>query len=196
MNEDARTEIMAKLLHPIRVAGAVLAIVALLVATAPADVTTKDTVLSARPGQDIFVPLILQTTAGEQVAGINGQMTYDTDYFSAPEIQMGPAALGFTVLGNSVEPGKFRFVVYADPTAVMGQVTPAMYVKLTAAGVLPQDGTTEISFLNGPVDVSDPDKAGESSAATPDGVSIGNVTFNTVTVALNESAADDWVLYK
>jgi hypothetical protein len=187
---------MTQPIRHLRILGALLAVAAVMISTAPADVTTKDTVLSARPGQDIYVPLILQTTAGEQVAGINGQMTFDTNYFGAPQIQVGPAAPGFTILGNEVSPGKFRFVVYADPTAIMGLQTPVMFVRLTAAGTLPQDGSTTIDFLNGPVDTSDPDKAGESAAATQNGVSIGSVTFNSVTVALNETAATDWVRYE
>jgi hypothetical protein len=160
-------------------------------------VISNPQVLAVRSGQVFSVPLTLQATTGEMIAGINGQMQYDPAYFSAPKVQAGPGAIGFTALGNETAPGKVRFVVYADPTAILGlQDRPVMNVQLTAATNLPRDGRTTITFLNGPVDASNPDKPGESSASTPTGTPIGNVAFASIVVTLDESAVEDWLFYE
>jgi hypothetical protein len=183
-----------------RIAGPALAtmgMAAMLVATvALADVNSKQVVLSARSGRDFFVPMTVMGTAGEQIAGINGQMNFDPALFSAPELQVGPGALGFIGLGNESAPGKFRFVLYADPTQLVGQLTPVLYVKLTASGSLPADGQSTITFLNGPIGSGDPDKAGESAASSAEGVSLAGVQFSEIVVALDQSAAGDWLLYE
>lgn len=164
-------------------------------AAAWAGVTSKPQMLRAVPSEDFYVPLQLQTSAGESIAGINGEMLYDPAYFSNPVVQAGEGVFGFIGLGNVVAPGKLRFVVYSDPTKAADLGTTTMFVKLTPAANLPIDGSTTITFLNGPVDPNDPDKGGESAVSTTAGVSVPSVTFTTIQVALNLNAAADWVLY-
>jgi hypothetical protein len=102
-------------------------------------------------------------------------------------VKASTGASGFTVLGNEVSSGKFRFVAYADPTAAMSMDEDAVIMfTLQAKTSLPKDGATTISFLNGPVDASDSDKAGESSAATLTGGSIDSVVFSSFQVTMTQ----------
>ena len=174
--------------------GSVLGI-GLLAVSALADVTSlPQPINNVRQGDQIAIPFTLQTTTGETVAAISGQMNYNAALFYSPWIEAGPAAPGFVALGNLVGPGRFRFVIYRDPTAIVQQNAPAILFHLSTPLDVYNANTT-ITFLNGPVDPNDPDKVGESAASSGQGVSLPNVSFAGVEVNY-QNAAQDWFLYQ
>jgi len=146
-----------------------------------AAVSGQAVTVSARPGSQFYIPLIL--TADEAVAGVNGELTYDAAKFSAPELSASSYASGFVTLGNSPQPGKFRFVIYADPTALLTLGPPLIYVRLTAANVAPSQPSETISYTI-------------AAASSPEGVSLSSVTFNDVTVQMLETGVKNWAIYQ
>jgi hypothetical protein len=156
---------------------------------AHAGVTSDPETLNAYPGKLIHVPLTLH--ADDYVAGVNGEMTYDAALFHSPVIFAGLGSQGFTVLGNETEAGKFRFVVYRNPTSILNLDTgyPLVVVNFWAADTLPND-TTQITYTI-------------AAAARIDGTSFENagtpepeVSFSSVTVNLNRTPVEDWAIYE
>lgn len=132
----------------------------------------------------LTLPLTLTADAGETIAGVNGQLNYDPTFFENPTVAVAGGAGGFTVLGNEVAPGEFRFVVYANPTQTMTlETAPIVNFRLN----LKHEG------IDGPV--STQITYSMEAAATPEGVSLADVGFKTVSVELGVGARD-WILYR
>jgi hypothetical protein len=150
-----------------------------------AAVSTKAVTRDVKPGFAFIIPLDL--TADQSVAGINGELSFDPAKFEDPRVlTTSDNALGFIVLGNSPQPGKFRFVVYADPTALLKTDVPIMGIYIKAKNVIPAQPTETLTYTI-------------AAASTDTGESIANtstVIFNDVTVNFGQSGADDWAIYE
>jgi len=158
-----------------------------LAATGRADVQGVGVNTAGYPGKDVMIPL--QLVSSDSVAGINGQLVYDTNLFSNPRIVQGSGASGFVVLGNDVSNpaetgvGRFNFVVYADPTSTMDLSSPVVYFFFMIADNIPH--TTIGNLLYQIAATSDP--TAQSLATQFDGIHI----------YLNSTATGkSWALYE
>lgn len=141
-------------------------------------VTSKPVQKSIRSGQDISFGLDLDCATS--VAGINGEMRYDTLRLSDPRVAVGSGAPGFTVVGNIVEPGRFKFVVYKSPTTSvdLSKVVVNFTLKVSSS----KAASTKVTYAI-------------SAAAKPDGVSYGSsVSFADVMLDL-ANGAQSWTWY-
>ena len=137
---------------------------------------------TAVAGYDIMFALTV--TSPEDVAGLNGEITYDTTYLSNPAVSLGAGAAGFTALGNEMTPGVFRFVLYADPTQAIQQSLAALQFSIHVADTVPQ-GHDEV--LNYTI----------QAAGRADGTSyLTNIALAPVTIHLLQTGVTDWALYE
>lgn len=158
----------------------------LLITQAWAAITSESPALSVSPGKNVLIPLQINATEGELLAGINGQFNYDPAIFSEPDVAGGPGSSYFLALGNEVAPGQFRFVLYADPTRTLASNKVVLYFSLRAANPIPGGETSTVSFS-------------DVAASTPDGVSLSTLTtvnFQDIEILLNENAAQSWQDYR
>ena len=65
---------------------------------------------SARPGEEVTIPIFLTTATGTVVAGASTDITYDSEHLTPVDATIGPAgsAAGKEVVKNIVEPGLYR----------------------------------------------------------------------------------------
>lgn len=110
--------------------------------------------------RNMEVSFELKLSSAQSVAGVNGEMRYDSRYLSQPRVSAGTGASGFIVIGNEVEPGRFRFVAYKSPTANMDLSKPALIFNLRTGNERPSGNTTKITYTI-------------SAASKPDGASFG-----------------------
>ena len=169
--------------------GLMLGLMVLLAGVAArADVVSPELELPAT--SDSFLQFAWQIDSSLPVAAVNGILTYDPAYFSEPRIFAMPGTVGFNVLGNEAVPGRFHFVIYANPTAALPLGSPIAEFLFRTGENLPI-GTTTLTFK------SDLQAAANTGAASRvDGISFGDaVTFNPITVQINTSSRD-WSLYE
>jgi hypothetical protein len=146
--------------------------------------------LNVPANPDSFLQFTWPVTADLPVAALNGVLTYDPAYFSDPHLSALPASAGFNVLGNEAVPGRFHFVIYANPTAALPLNTPVIQFSFRTSASLPL-GPVQMIFKASP---SAADHTG--AAARVDGFSFGNdVTFHPITVQVQASSRD-WALYE
>lgn len=160
-----------------------------------AAITSPEDVVTMGPSPTLSIPLRLNATAGESVAGINGQFSYDPALFTNPRVVAGPGAPGFVALANEVAPGQVRFVLYGDPVRPMQLDQPVLQVELTGADGLPVEGSTELTFLNGPIDPGDPNAVAQSAAATTDGIAIDQVQLSRINIVFARNSIRFWQDY-
>lgn len=133
-----------------------------------------------KAGSPVNIPLSI--TTDQVVAGINGELSYDPTYFGNPSLNAGTGASGFIALGNEMEAGKFRFVLYHDPTAGVSVFAPALMFRLEAASPLPSSGVQTLTYAT-------------AAASDADGNSLDAVSFSDVSVAFSTSTGN-WTLYQ
>jgi hypothetical protein len=154
-----------------------------LVWAAVAAVSSKAEVVPARrsPGNVVMIPLSL--SCAQQVAGVNGEIRYNADYFGEPTVSAATGASGFTALGSEIEPGKFRFVLYKSPTAALDLTKPVLNLALVTKTIPHAVSSTQVTYAL-------------SAAAKPDGTSyLDDVRFSPVTIQF-QSDASDWNLFR
>lgn len=145
------------------------------------DVTSEAVNISAAHSSPVYVPLKL--VSSKVVAGINGQLDYDPNLFTNPQIQKSLPTQNFNVLGNLVAPGQYKFVIYADPTASINTKDPIVYFRLeTNPGTAANLSTLSFSTAA----ASDPSAISLTSA-------FANIQIN---VLENRNAASDWAIYE
>ena len=146
-----------------------------------AGVSSPPVTVSVRPGLQLMIPLVLNSD--QIVAGINGELTYDPAKFLNPVLLATAETAAFNVLGNSPQPGKFRFVVYADPTAALNLSAPIFYIQLQAANIVPLSPTETLTYTI-------------SAASSPTGISLDGVAFQPITVQMDQAAVRNWAIYQ
>ncbi len=150
------------------------------------DVNSPEVTVIGLAGQQ--VSFSLDVSATEVVAGINGELMYDSNVLSNPEIQSGLGALGFNVLGNPVVPGQFNFVVYADPTANLNLARPIAFFVFDISDQAVGETSTIVTYAM-------------EAAGSPAGLSLANennsdIQFGNVAVEIGGNAVRDWLIYE
>lgn len=150
-------------------------------ATAHAAVESVEVNVIAFPERTVTLPLQMSTTT--TLAGINGQLNYDPARFTNPRVDLAGGSQGFIVLGNEVTPGQYRFVLYANPTAILQVFNPLLGFKLDTTAALPA-GTSVLSYTL-------------EAASDPNGVSLPGVNFAnaSVTYVQPRNAVNEWSVY-
>jgi hypothetical protein len=101
-------------------------------------------------GAEVYLPLNL--SADEAVAGVSGQMVYETALLQDPKIETSAANAAFSVLGKDVsapsEPGvgRFNFVIYADPTLSIDLSSPAAVFSVRITDDVGNSLSTALTF--------------------------------------------------
>ena len=147
-----------------------------------AAVTSQPVKTGVSPDMVIDLPLKLDSPASV-VAGVNGELVFDTALFSNPQIMQGPGAPSFIVMGNEYTPGHYKFVAYADPTRTMALGSPVLYIRLQAAH---QFEHSTISTLTYPM----------AAASDNTGASLTPCTFADIQISVNSTGAQHWALYE
>lgn len=146
-----------------------------------ASVTSDPVSGSAARGAYIVIPLKLNTT--QTVGGINGELDYDVNFFSNPTIIAGPGASGFIALGNVTSPGKFRFVLYSDPTKPLNlKLDVAEFQFTVSSTLLPKSQIQHLTY--------------SIAAASDTAANSLGATFKQVDIKLQGNAANAWALYE
>ena len=150
------------------------------------DVSSPEVTVIGYPGQQVSFSLDVSATVA--VAGINGELTYDSTVLSNPEIQRGLGALGFNVLGNPVAPGQFNFVVYADPTANLNLTRPIAFFVFDISDQAVGETSTIVTYEM-------------EAAGSAEGISLTNddnsdIQFGNVTIEIGGNAVEDWMIYE
>ncbi len=141
--------------HSIRAFWSVILIVA--AGAAWSAVTSPLLQVEGTIGSEVTLPLNL--SAEEAVAGVSGQLVYDTDLIQDPTIEASAANSAFSVLGKDVsnpgEPGvgRFNFVIFADPTISIDLGNPAANFSVRIANDVGDSSSTTLAF--GAVTASD-----------------------------------------
>ncbi len=187
-----------------RLIGSLLGLVAFAVSphVIIADVTNDTYTALTKIGETLSLRFTLTSTNG--VAGINGEVNYDPAVFSSPQVVEDIGMNGFTVLGNEMEPGKFRFVAYSNPVTEAALVSPfdpaesqpVLTFEFNVANDTGLQGTQEMITFDNAI----------SAASTTDGVSIGvdggsgglgeTVNFDAYTVNIAATGTESWLDYK
>lgn len=130
-----------------------------------------------RVGEDVTIPFKLT----QNTVGISGHLVFDPDKFSNPRIAFEPGqGQDVVVVGQAMEPGRFRFAIYDNPLASLNRTSPI-------ARFLLQVDTT--------------DSVNETVSFVQNRASAGDLSFQTVdlapvTVMLNKNMARNWSLYE
>lgn len=162
---------------------AVVMLFALAITPAIATVRSLAIDQKVHPGASIRIPL--QLTSDQQIAGINGVFNYDTNIFTNPRIDSGAAATYFITEGyeRPDDPGNYRYVVYADPTATMALTQGAVvYFLIDVKMGLADSTVTNISYTT-------------SAASNPLGESLADVSFSDARIEIS-TGTNDWALYE
>ena len=138
-----------------------LSVLLLLVMSAWAAAVVTSTSIRKPVSRNMEVVFDLKLNSAQSVSGVNGEMRYDSRYLSQPRVSAGAGASGFIVIGNEVEPGRFRFVAYKSPTANMDLSKPILIFALRTGNERPSGNTTKITYTI-------------SAASKPDGASFGS----------------------
>jgi hypothetical protein len=160
----------------------------LITASAPADIVSQSTSVNAFPGATTIVSLEIEATAGESVAGINGQLNYNTAIFHTPTVTAGSGAGGFIALGNEVSPGAYRFVLYNNPTAAMNLNEPVIEFSFVGRTDMPQDIESEITFTGG--------TAPERDEASSNLAGVSLATDLAPVLVIKKNAVVNWSFYE
>jgi hypothetical protein len=142
-------------------------------------VSSQPVSLGAAHDFPIMIPLKL--TSAQAVAGINGQLDFDANLFSNPQIQKGVPTQNFNVLGNQVSAGHYKFVVYADPTASMSLKDPVVFFRIQVSSNATHSAISTMSFS-------------EAASSSPAALSL-TTAFANIQVNLLGNAAKDWAIY-
>lgn len=163
-------------------------------ASVRADVTSAAKTIPTSIGSTVDIPINL--TASGAVAGINGEMNFDSAVFSNPTIYAGAGAGDFTVLGNEKESGVFRFVIYSNPTNTLSIWNTVAYIRVHIANDTSLHGQQKtITFNDAWSAASDANGASYSVASASGGLG-EDVLFNSITFNIAETLAEDWMLYQ
>ncbi len=165
---------------PMKRAMMLISALVMLAGLTGATVTSKALTISPMRGLPQYIQLNLSSS--QAVAGIQGQINFDSTIFSNPQVLTGPGASGFTAMGNLVAAGQYRFVAYANPTKAMTLGTIAIEFRFDTASVLPVTGSRTITYTL-------------EAASTTSGQSLTG-DFSNVTVVFRHNSADDWMLYE
>ena len=144
-------------------------------------VSTAPYTTSAMANRPVYIPVTI-TTDQEFIAGINGELVYDSSYFHSPSISTGAGSNGFIALGNETEAGHYRFVLYHDPTMPFSIGLPQLYFRLIVADTNASAETT-LSYT------------GEAASDMQGEVSLPDVDFSDVIIRISNSVTD-WILYE
>lgn len=148
-----------------------------------ATVSSQSYTVDGKRGEVLCIPLKLVTTSA--VAGINGELDYDSTLFSNPTIITGTGAnYGTIALGNTVSAGKFKFVVYNDPVKAIDPSQPVAYFQVKVAPTVSQSQLAKLTFLTT-----------ASGAGDTTGVGLG-ASFAAFNVKLLSNGVQDWALYE
>jgi hypothetical protein len=146
-------------------------------------VTSKPLVVQARHSSGSAVMFQLDVDCAQEIAGVNGEIRYNSSYFGQPAVSAGSGAPGFTALGSEIEPGKFRFVLYRSPTAAVDAAKPVLTFSLTTKTIPRNVSQTQVLYAF-------------AAAAKPDGSSyLDSVSFSPVTIQF-QAGASDWGLFR
>jgi hypothetical protein len=165
--------------------------------TAYSAITTAPYTTTINPLDTFVVPIKVQTTAGESIAAISGQLSYHSAQFYGPRVFLGAGITDWKSAGHVVRPGIFRFVIYKDPVGILptNTATPTFSIQLTNAPYIIYGARAEFTFLNVTTS-TDVDRQGKSSASNSLGQLFPNVSFGNITVNINQSSAENWLLYQ
>lgn len=158
----------------------VFSAIAMLAGLTGATVTSKALTVSPVRGLPQYIQLNLSSS--QAVAGIQGQINFDSSIFSNPQVAAGPGASGFTVMGNLVAAGQYRFIAYANPTKSITLGTIAIEFRFDTASVLPLTGSRTITYTL-------------EAASTTAGQSLTS-DFSNVSVIFRHNSAANWTLYE
>lgn len=154
--------------------------IAMLAGLTGADVTSRSVTISPLRGLPQYIPL--QLNSGQAVAGVQGQINFDPAIFSNPQVAAGPGASGFTVMGNLVAAGQYRFIAYSNPTKPLLLGVGALEFRLNTASTLPLTGSRTITYTL-------------EAASTTGGQSLTG-DFANVSVIFRKNHANNWMLYE
>ena len=173
---------------------AALALASLTGTAVQADVASNPQTASAMIGTPVMIPFTLSSPGA--VAGVNGELIYDTVYFENPRVAASSGASGFTVVGNEKEAGVFRFVAYANPTSAFNLNNRVLTFTLDVISDTSHYGhQTTITFNSGLSAASDVSGASYGVATANGGLGQA-VTFNNIVVNIAETGTNDWMLYR
>lgn len=156
------------------------AAIAMLAGLTGATVTSKAVTVSPMRGLPQHIQLNLSSS--QAVAGIQGQINFDSSIFSNPQVAAGPGASAFTVMGNLVATGQYRFIAYANPTKSIALGTTAIEFRFDTASVLPVTGSRTITYTL-------------EAASSTNGQSLTS-DFSNVSVLFRRNSASNWTLYE
>ncbi len=161
---------------------AALALALGMAGLASAAITTNAMTVRPVRGLPTQFGLNLQTT--DAVAAVQGQINYNPAILSNPRVSAAEGAPGFIALGNQIQPGKYNFVVYANPTQSMLTWVTEVWFVFDTATVIPPGTVSVVTYEL-------------EAASTPAGVSITPVDYAPVTLAVGGNASEgDWMLYE
>ena len=163
-----------------------------------ANVTSPEYSINAHPKFPLLVQLDIDSAfdigSGPDVtlpiAGLSGQLNYDTTFFSSATVSAGHGAPDFIVQGNEVSPGQYRFVSYANPTRTMFDFNAVLEFRLEPSGTIQPNSSTLISYSM--------EAASDASGVSLDndqGTTPTEVQFGSVAVLYSNSVID-WADYR
>lgn len=128
----------------------------------------------------------LSTTVRDDIGGISGDLHYDPSRLSCPRIE--PADSGKFATGFLLEPGVYRFCIFASP---MGD----LITRYGANSYSPD--TAHVYFevndsLAGPTQIT----FTAAKASKLNRESHGDITISPITLYLNYNAVNSWSLYE
>jgi hypothetical protein len=178
---------MIRMKTPSFLKGLWVVVMLLLVAgTGWAAVTSQGVTMGAASAGPVYIPLKL--SSAQQVAGINGQLNFNTARLESPSIQVGPGASNFIALGNETTPGHFRFVLYSDPVKAMNLAQPVAYFRILSKPI----DTSAVSYVE---TLSFSSGSNDIGAGDPNATSLG-ATFSDIKLTMGGNAAHDWAYYE
>ncbi|MCE5230324.1 hypothetical protein LLG95_12125 [bacterium] len=155
--------------------------IVMLAGLSDAAVTSKSVTISPCPG--VTQTLDLDLISATAVAGIQGQINFDSSLFSNMQVTAGLGAPSFVVMGNLVAPGQYRFIAYANPTKSMTLTYPVLRFQFVAASSLPQTGSRTMTYTY-------------EAASTTDGQSITS-NFSDVNILFRRNSIENtWAIYQ
>ncbi|MEN6626465.1 MAG: hypothetical protein ABFD69_09585 [Candidatus Sumerlaeia bacterium] len=158
-------------------------IVGLMLAAGVCQAQVSSKAVTVTPSRGVPTQITLDLVSSTAVAGIQGQINYDSTIFSNPKVEGGLGASGFIIMGNLVTPGQYRFIVYANPTKSLQTAYTVLQFTFDTASVLPIGGSKTITYTI-------------EAASTTGGSSISSVNFADVTVLFKRNSADNWSIYR
>lgn len=160
-----------------------LGLLAMLGGVSQAAVTSDPLNLTASHGNVLYAPLTVHSD--QPVAGLNGELVYDSTVFNTPQLlPTSGTNAQFNLLGNEPTVGHYKFVIYSDPVTPLDLATPVAYIALDLKPTFRAATLSTLVFNS-------------AAAGDPNGASLG-ATLASIQVQVSEAqnAARNWSLYE